>query len=183
VTAPFIASAAVLTTWNVYYASVIIQRLLTLNHAQFALLADTKPSPEQATTTITTKTAATQLGVLSMLQSSFDRAKVRELGSKKRASGDYSDEELLHACVRMVQHRWRTRQTRRQFQAAKVAEEMKSGGPERKASLITFEKRFQEMLERHEKEWSPVATGSSLAKRLPLCGSLKSPLAVCHRAV
>jgi hypothetical protein len=58
----------------------------------------------------------------------------------------------------MVQHQWRNRQAHRQFQAAEVVEKMKSGVSGRKASLITFEKRFKEMLERHEKESSPADT-------------------------
>jgi superfamily II DNA helicase RecQ len=149
-------SAAVLTTWNVYYTSVVIQRLLSLNHAQFMLLADTKLSPEQAN--VKAVDLQRKLGVLSLLQSSFGRAKVRELGAKKSAGGDYSDEELLDACARMVQHQWRSRQAHRQFQAAEVVEKMKSGVSGRKASLITFEKRFKEMLERHEKESSPADT-------------------------
>jgi hypothetical protein len=151
-------SAAVLTTWNVYYASVVIQRLLSLNHAQFVLRADTIHGFSSEQANAKTVDLQRKLGVLSLLQSSFGRAKVRELGAKKRAGGDYSDEELLDACARMVQHQWRNRQARRQFLTAKVVEKMKSGVSGRKASLITFEKRFKEMLERHEKESSPTAT-------------------------
>jgi hypothetical protein len=65
------------------HLSSCIQRLLSLNHAQFMLLADTKLSPEQAN--VKAVDLQRKLGVLSLLQSSFGRAKVRELGAKKSA--------------------------------------------------------------------------------------------------
>jgi hypothetical protein len=167
-TAPFVLSGVTMIAWNVYYADVVIQRLLSLNNAQLTLLARSVTSksntnqPHEFLSELQTKWLSSS--VRTIFQNSPGRANIRRLLTDKKASaGNVSDTEIREASAVVVQQLWRSYKANQQLtiqidsQQAIVKAKAKAS-PEkdhprgRALSLITFEKRFKEMLASYQLE-------------------------------